>query len=121
TIVWQSVDGHWQMRRILSYSHGPAPYMPPASHLHLTPAALAAFAGHYRGEHADIMVDTEADGLMLTASPMTVHLRAASPTRFFALERDLQFEFAPARNGDSQTLEVYEGGKKVETAERVGH
>ncbi|HEY3521825.1 MAG TPA: nuclear transport factor 2 family protein, partial [Rhodanobacteraceae bacterium] len=39
TIVWQSVDGQWQMRRILSYSHGPAPYTPPAMHLHLAPAA----------------------------------------------------------------------------------
>lgn len=120
TVVWQSVNGHWQMRRILSYSHGPAPYTPPATHLHLTPAALAAFAGHYRGEHADIVVKTETDGLVLTASPMTVHLRAASPTRFFALERDLQFEFAPAQNGRSPRLDVYEGGKKVEAARRVG-
>ena len=38
TIVWQSVNGQWQMRRILSYSHGPAPYTPPATHLHLAPA-----------------------------------------------------------------------------------
>ena len=121
TVVWQSVDGQWQMRRILSYSHGPAPYTPPAAHLHLSPAALAAFAGHYRGGHAqDIVVNAEEDGLILTASPMTVHLRAASPKRFFALERDLQFEFAPARNGHSPTLDIYEGGKKVETATRVG-
>jgi hypothetical protein len=120
-VVWQSVDGHWQMRRILSYSHGPASYAPPAAHLHLTPTALAAFAGHYRGEHApDIMVGTEADGLVLTASPMTVHLRAASPTRFFALERDLQFDFAPAQNGRSPSLGVYENGKQVATATRVG-
>jgi hypothetical protein len=121
TVVWQSVDGHWQMHRILSYSHGLAPYTPPAAHLHLTPAALAAFAGHYRGEHAqDIVVGTEADGLVLTASPMTVHLRAASPTRFFALERDLQFEFAPAQNGRSLSLGVYENGNNVATATRVG-
>jgi hypothetical protein len=120
TVVWQSVEGHWRMRRILSYSHGPAPYTPPAMHLHLTPAALAAFAGHYRGEHVqDIVVSTEADGLVLTASPMTVHLRAASPMRFFALERDLQFEFAPARNGRPSGLGIYENGKKVETAFRV--
>ena len=120
TVVWHSVDGHWQMRRILSYSHGPAPYTPPATHLHLAPSALAAFAGHYRGEHADIVVVTEPDGLLLTASPMTVHVRAKSPTRFFALERDLQFEFAPARNGHSPSLGVYENGKEVEAAKRVG-
>ena len=120
-VVWQSVDGHWRMRRILSYSHGPAPYTPPATHLHLTPAALAAFAGRYRSEHAqDIVVNSESDGLVLTASPMTVHLRAASPTRFFALERDLQFEFASPQNGHSPSLGVYENGKKVATATRVG-
>jgi|GEM_PF-6970237 len=117
----QAADVESAVRAVLSYSHGPASYTPPAAHLHLTPTALAAFAGHYRGEHApDIVVGTEANGLVLTASPMTVHLHAASPTRFFALERDLQFDFAPAQNGRSPSLGVYENGKQVATATRVG-
>lgn len=121
TIVWQSTNGQWQMRRILSYAHGPVPYVPPATYLPLTPAALAAFAGHYRGEHAhDIVVSVEKDGLVLTASPMIVHLRAMSPTRFYALERNLQFAFTPAQSGHPATLSAYENESKVETATRVG-
>jgi len=121
TNLWQSVDGQWRMRRVFSYAHGPVPYVPPATHLALPAAALAAFAGRYRGEHVGaIVVSVDGDGLELVAGPLVVHLRAESPTRFFALEKDLHFEFiADASKQHASRLSVYENGAVVETASKV--
>jgi ketosteroid isomerase-like protein len=120
TNLWQSVDGHWRMRRIFSYAHGPAPYVPPAAHVVLPPETLAAYAGHYVGSRIpDIVVAVQGDGLELTAGDLVLTLRAATTTRFFALERDLQFEFAtaPGQSG-ARTLTVHEHGAIAETATR---
>ncbi|KAF1717147.1 DUF4440 domain-containing protein [Pseudoxanthomonas yeongjuensis] len=121
TNLWQSVDGQWRMRRVFSYAHGPAPYVPPASHLALPATALAAFAGRYRGDHVGgITVAVDGDGLKFTAGTLVVHLHAESPTRFFALEKDLRFEFiADAGKQDVPALTVYENGAVAETAMRV--
>lgn len=121
TNLWQSVDGHWRMRRVFSYAHGPVPYLPPATYLTLTASALASFAGRYRGDHVgDISVAVDGDGLKLTAGTLVVHLRAESPTRFFALEKDLRFEFAVAAGKqDVPALTVYENGVVAETAAKV--
>lgn len=117
TNLWQSVDGHWRMRRILSYAHGPVPYTPPATHITLPPAALAAYAGMYAGKKVgEIRVAVEGDHLRLTAGPLAVTLQAESPTRFFAVERDLRFEFATPAKGSPRTLTVYENGAVAETA-----
>lgn len=120
TVLWQSVEGQWRMRRVFSYAHGPAPYVPPASHLTLAPQVLAGYAGHYAGKHiADIVVAVDGDGLKLTAGDLVVTLRAETPTRFFALERDLRFEFAtPPGEAGARTLTVYENGAVAETATR---
>lgn len=118
TNLWQSVDGHWRMRRVFSYAHGPVPYIPPATHLNLPASALAPFAGRYRGDHVGaINVAVDGDGLKLTAGTLVVHLRAESPTRFFALEKDLRFEFATdAGKQHVPALTVYENGVVAETA-----
>ena len=121
TNLWQSVDGHWRMRRVFSYAHGPVPYVPPSTHLTLSDTALAAFAGRYRGDHVGaIVVTVDGDGLELVAGALVVHLRAESPTRFFALEKDLRFEFiADAGRQGVPALTVYENGAVAETAARI--
>lgn len=121
TTLWQSVGGQWRMRRVFSYAHGPVPYAPPSGHVALPPDVLAAYAGHYAGQHIpDIVVAVDAYGLRLTAGDLVVTLRAESRTRFFALERDLRFEFAePAADGRSPKLTVYENGVVAETATRT--
>ncbi len=117
TNLWQAVDGHWRMRRIYSYAHGAAPYVPPATHLTLAPEILASYAGTYLGKKVgDIRVAVEGDHLKLVAGPLAVTLRAESPTRFFAEERDLRFVFAPATDTSARQLSVYENGAIVETA-----
>ncbi len=122
TNLWQSVDGHWRMRRVFSYAHGPVPYTPPATHLPVPPDALAAFAGRYRGATVgDIDVVAIDDGLRLASGSLVVTLRAESPGRFFAVERDLRIEFAPSPDGKraNATLTVRERGEVVETAARI--
>ncbi|MEP6908561.1 MAG: nuclear transport factor 2 family protein, partial [Pseudoxanthomonas sp.] len=82
TNLWQRVDGHWRMRRVFSYGHGPVAYVPPTLHISLSADALAAFAGKYHGETVgDITVAAIDDGLTLTAGKLIVTLRAESPSR----------------------------------------
>ena len=120
--LWQSVQGHWRMRRVFSYAHGPVAYAPPSTHLVLPAGTLAAFAGRYRGNTVgDITIVVVDDSLQLTAGPLIVTLRAESPRRFHALERDLRFEFS---NGDGDPrkigmLTVLEHDQVVETAQRI--
>lgn len=122
TNLWQSIDGHWRMRRVFSYAHGPVAYIPPSTHLTLSPGALAAFAGKYHGKTVgDITVMAIDDGLALTAGPLRVTLRAESSTVFVAMERDLCFEFSAAAEAqpEAMVLTVREHGTVVETAQRV--
>lgn len=121
TVLWQSTGGRWRMRRIFSYAHGPAPYVPPASHLALPAELLSGYAGRYAGKRiAQIDVAADGDGLKLTAGDLVLTLRAETRTRFFALERDLRFEFsAPQGRDGARTLTVYEDGKVAETATRT--
>ena len=118
TNLWQSVNGQWRMRRILSYAHGEVPYTPPTTHVTLSPVVLASYAGTYLGEKVgEIRVAIDDDHLRLTAGPLIVTLMAESPTCFFALERDLHFEFTPpSTSGGKRTLTVYENGEVAETA-----
>lgn len=117
TNLWQAVDGHWRMRRIYSYAHAAVAYVPPPTRLTLAPDVLAGYAGTYRGNKVgDIRVAVEGDHLKLTAGTLVVTLRAESPTRFFAEERDLRFVFAPATDANLRQLSVYENGAIVETA-----
>ncbi|MDR6672239.1 DUF4440 domain-containing protein [Xanthomonas sp. 1678] len=118
TNLWQSVDGHWRMRRIYSYAHAAAAYVPPTTQLRLAPEVLAGYAGDYRGARVgDIRVAVEGDHLKLSAGALVVTLHAESPTRFFAMERDLRFVFAPAADTGTRRLTVYENGAVVETAQ----
>jgi ketosteroid isomerase-like protein len=117
TNLWQWLDGRWRMRRIYSYAHGAVAYVAPATHLTLAPGVLAGYAGRYLGRHVgEIRVAVDGDHLTLTAGTLVVTLRAETPTRFFAEERDLRFVFAPAAEGRACTLTVYENGIAVETA-----
>jgi hypothetical protein len=67
----------------------------------------------------DISVVAIENGLTLTAGSLVVTLRADSPSRFFALERDLRFEFSGGAGANPAILTVSENGNVVETAERV--
>ncbi len=111
--VWRLEEGRWRMRRVLSYAHGPARYVPPAA-VAVPAEVLARLAGRYRGERVgDILVTVEGAGLKLVAGGLALTLRPASETEFVAAERDLRFRFT------ADGLSVVENGAVAEQARRI--
>lgn len=120
TNVWQLADGRWRMRRVLSYDHGAVAYVPPQRTLTLPAATLARYAGRYRSPRiGEIAVAVEDDHLTLVAGSFHATLYPESPQRFFAMERDLRFEFEGGGDGKAQALAVYELGALSERAQRA--
>jgi hypothetical protein len=120
TTVWKLGTGRWRMHRILSYAHGAAPYTPPTASLTLSDHTLNQYTGQYHAERAgQITIVRDGDHLKLTAGSFVATLYAESPTRFFAMERDIRFEFELAESGTVQGLAVYENGAVSERARRI--
>lgn len=118
TNLWQFHDGRWQMHRVLSYAHGPVPYTPPQA-IQLPASALAACAGRYRSARiGEILIAVEGDHLTLTAGTFSTVLYPESAHRFFAMERDLRFEFDTASAHSPGAMAVYENGALTERATR---
>lgn len=109
TAVWQHRQGRWEMTRVASYDHQPAPYAPPAPELLLSPEALPGYAGVWQSDVGPISVTVDGDALVLSSGGLRVTLGALTPDRFFARERDLRFQFSP----DRSKITVEEKGKIV--------
>lgn len=121
TSVWKFADHQWRMHRVLSYDHGPVSYRPPTVKLTLSSSTLEGYAGRYRSSRiGDISVSVADDHLKLTAGSFVATLYPETQTRFFAIERDLRFEFERKEHGNVQALAVYENGAVTERALRVG-
>ena len=120
TTVWKLDAGHWRMHRILSYAHDVAPYIPPKSSLSLPAAALEKYTGRYKSDRVgDITVVRDGDHLQLTAGSFVATLYPETNTRFFAMEKDLRFDFEIAATGAVQALAVVENATVTERAKRV--
>lgn len=121
TSVWKLDDGQWRMHRVLSYDHGPVPYTPPSVTMTLSSSTLATYTGRYRSSRiGDILVSIEGNHLKLTAGSFVATLYPETRTRFFAMERDLRFEFESSEDGNVKALAVYENGTVSERAPRAG-
>ncbi|MEE7560881.1 DUF4440 domain-containing protein [Xanthomonas sp. Kuri4-2] len=119
TTLWKLDAGTWRLHRVLSYDHGPVAYVPPPVALTLPAATLATYAGRYRSPLiGDIVVAVDGDHLALTAGDFVATLHPETRTRFFALERDLRFEFEGDAGRAATGLVVYENGVVSERAPR---
>jgi hypothetical protein len=119
THVWRFKDNQWKMHRVLSYDHGPAPYMNKRKEITLSPSVLKQYSGKYDSSQAGIATLTpEGNTLKFSASNFQITLYPESDTRFFVKERDLQFEFIKEGKAVTKMI-VHENGKIVEEAKRI--
>lgn len=118
--VWKLDAGYWRMHRILSYAHDVAPYIPPKPSFNLPPATLEKYTGRYSSDRVgDITVVRDGDHLKLTAGSFVATLYPETSTRFFAMEKDLRFDFEISATGAVRALAVIENGTVTERARRV--
>jgi hypothetical protein len=114
THLWLKTESGWRMSRILSYDHGPAPYINKRKEVTLTRKILQRHAGRYQAPQSGLCVVDQADGLLLLRiGSNTFKLHPESETVFFSTDRDLTFEFK-----DDKMI-VKEFGKIAEEARRV--
>lgn len=116
--VWKRQAGQWLMTRVVSYDHKPIPYSPPSTRISLPSEALKRFVGSYHSSHSgDIDVSLKGGVLKLhSGGQLDVTLAASAPDQFFALERDLKFNFS--ETAVSFVVTVIEGGETVATGVR---
>lgn len=119
TTVWKRDDGRWRMHRVLSYAHAAVAYVPASVTVMLPAATLARYAGRYHSDRAgSIAVTVDGNHLKLVAGSFVATLYPESTTRFFAIERDLRFDFETNGGMHPTSLAVYENGVVTERALR---
>ncbi|MFC0153002.1 DUF3471 domain-containing protein [Xanthomonas dyei] len=107
------------MHRVLSYAHAPVAYVPPSVTVMLPAATLERYAGRYHANRVgNIVVSIDGNHLKLVAGSFVATLYAESTTRFFAIERDIRFDFEIDDNGHPATLAIDENGVVSERALR---
>jgi hypothetical protein len=119
TDVWVLRDNVWKMSRILSYDHGPAPYVNKRKEIKLADNILDRFAGQYIAPQSGVCkVQRESDVLHLLIGDQKYILYAQSDNLFFVKDRDLTFEFVKDQKGNISKMSVREKGNVVEEAVR---
>jgi hypothetical protein len=124
--VWLVKDGVWKMARVISYDHGPAPYVNKRKEVRLSPEVLDQFAGNYIAPKSGTMTvrrdsasDTNESRLVLTINndKSSYLLYPESENIFFTKDRNLTFEFVKNEKNQVSKMIVRESGEIAETAE----
>lgn len=106
-------ESGWKMSRVLSFDHGPAPYVNRRKEIVVNEKILRRYDGTYKAPASGLCEVKHGDGLLiLTIGDQIFKLHPESDSVFFSADRDLTFEF----KGDRMI--VREQGKVVEEAIR---
>ena len=114
--VWLLKDRSWRMARVISYDHGPPPYVSTRHQAQIPGRVLEQYVGEYRGPTTGAMtIARDQDVLNLKIGDKTFVLYPESDHLFFSKDRDLTFEFV-RDEGSKFKLVVRERDTVVEVA-----
>ena len=101
------------MSRVISYDHGPPPFINKRKEVVLDGRDLQRLSGQYKAAGGVATVSPAQNSLRLTMGNFELVLIPEDKNKFFAKDRDLQVEFV-ADGNEVKKLLVYEKGKVID-------
>jgi hypothetical protein len=115
TQLWLLKNNEWKMAVILSYDHGPAPYMNTKQEIKLSETELKQFEGNYKNpKFGTFNYKIEGSNLLMDGSGFHSILYPKSKNVFFVKDRDLEFEFIKNEKNQVFKIIVHENGAVVD-------
>jgi|KBSMisStaDraftv2_1062788.scaffolds.fasta_scaffold00730_8 hypothetical protein len=113
--LWLLKNNEWKMTVILSYDHGPAPYVNKKLEIKMSASELKQFEGNYKNpKFGTFNYKVEGSNLVMDGSGFHSVIYPESKTTFFVKERDLEFEFVKNDKNQFYKIIVHENGAIVD-------